>query len=200
VERRAQASKSFANACGSRQATDSTASLLWYSAAQHALHALHSTGNGSAGPGQGGVGWPGSRKTFKSSRPLPLPARTPPCARSLPQGPSTRAHRQPSSSSPLAAQHSAAVSLVPDSLLLPVGLLASFCCHPHTASLLLHFFLNTLSLTGSIIDKFDIAARSILLFIPSCLDLVVRLSLSYRHRQSRHSLRESKNNRAPTDS
>jgi hypothetical protein len=65
--------------------------------------------------------------------------------------------------------------------------LASFCCHPHTASSLLP---QPFSLTGSIIDKFDIAARSILLFIPSCLDLVVRLSLSYRHRQSRHSLRD----------
>jgi hypothetical protein len=62
---------------------------------------------------------------------------------------------------------------------------------PVILTLLLHFFLNTFfSLTGSIIGKFDIAARSISVFIPACLDLVVRLSLSYRHRQSRHSLRE----------
>jgi len=80
---------------------------------------------------------------------LPLAARTPPCARSLPA-----THRQPSS--PLAAHHSA-VSLV------PVAPCWAFGLHSPVIllTLLLHFFLNTFfSLTGSIIDKFDIAARS----------------------------------------
>jgi hypothetical protein len=195
VERRAQASKSFANACGSRQAADSTASLLWYSAAQHALH---STGNGSAGPGQGGVGWPGSRKTFKSSRPLPLPARTPPCARSLPQGPSTRAHRQPSSSSPLAAQHSAAVALVPDSLLLPVGafgflLLPSSHCFFTSSS--------TRSPSPAASSTSSTSQRD-----PSCFSFLLAWTWLFDY----HSLIDidnpdthfetSKNNRAPTDS
>jgi hypothetical protein len=142
VERRGQASKSFAIAC---------ATLVQR----------------------------GLTRIPKNLQLLPLAARTPPCARSLPA-----THRQPSS--PLAAHHSA-VSLV------PVAPCWAFGLHSPVIllTLLLHFFLNTFfSLTGSIIDKFDIAARSISVFIPSCLDLVVRLSLSYRHRQSRHSLRE----------
>lgn len=69
------------------------------------------------------------------------------------------------------------------------GLLASFLLSSSRCAL--NFFLNTFSLTCSSIDRFDIAARYISVFIPSCLDLVVRLSLSYRHRHSRHSLRDT---------
>ena len=36
------------------------------------------------------------------------------------------------------------------------------------------------------------------IFIPSCLDLVVRSSLSYRHRQPRHSIRETQKQSPPT--
>jgi hypothetical protein len=66
-------------------------------------------------------------------------------------------------------------------------------------ALALDFSLQHLFTTSST-DSFDIAARYISAFIPSCLDLVVRLSLSYRHRQSQHSLRDTQKQRAPTNS
>jgi hypothetical protein len=50
---------------------------------------------------------------------------------------------------------------------------------------------STRSLTWSSIQNSTSQCDNSPVFIPSCLDLVVRLSFPYRHRQSRHSLRDN---------
>ena len=122
-----------------------------------------------------GFARPASEKPSSALRPLRVQRRRHPCSI-----PGRR-------SSPLAAHCSA------PSLLVPVG--GAFGFFLVVLARLLNFSPSTLSLplppSSRIIDKFDIAARYTSPFIPSCLDLVVRLSLSYRHRQPQHSLRDN---------
>jgi hypothetical protein len=174
--------------------------LVQRSTSTHCTHCTHCTAQAMDPPGQDRVGWAGQDPEKPSSLPahfrfqLELHPVLDPC----PQGPSTRAHRQPSSSSPLAAQHSAAVSLVPDSLLLPVGafgflLLSSSHCFFTSSS--------TPSPSPAASSTSSTSQRD-----PSCFSFLLAWTWLFDY----HSLIDidnpdthfetSKNNRAPTDS